>query len=296
MPARDGDLQFKRLVRVTIATRVAEDFKSIVAEVVEIEKLRVAFKVTKTASKEPNTAEVTITNLSPTRRATLQQKGVKFILQAGYEGTGIGQLFTGDARTVDHKREAADWHTVIRSGDGERAFKFARVNEAFESGSPVSDVVNKIAGSLGLGLGNLKKQLPKITGQYVNGYAAHGPASRELDKVLSAAGYTWSIQDGELLIQKPDDPIGATIPELSAESGLIGSPEYGSSEEVKKQLKKNGKPLLKVRCLLNHALKIGSVVSIRSERHNGQLKIHKVEHSGDTHGGDWYTDFEGKPL
>lgn len=283
------DLLFKRLVRVTIATKVAEDYQSVTSDVVEVEDLRVAFKVVKTGKKEPNTAEVTISNLSPTRRASLQQKGVKFILQAGYEGTGIAQIFVGDARTVDHKRNGANWDTVIKSGDGERAYNFARVSESFSAGSPVSDVVNRIAGSLGLGLGNLKSQLAGMTGTYDNGYAAHGPASRELDKVLRAAGYEWSIQDGEIFAHKPEAPGAILVPDLSPETGLIGSPEYGSPD------KKTKRAPLKIRCLLNPGIKIGGQVYIRSERHNGPVTVKKIEHTGDTAGGDWYTDFEGQP-
>jgi hypothetical protein len=291
-----GDLLFGRKIKVTIATKVSESFTQIEADVVEIENLRVAFKVSKSDKKEPNTCEITITNLSETRRKSLQQKGVKFILQAGYEASGIGQIFIGDARTCEHKRDGASWHTTIKSGDGERAFNFARVNESFAAGSPVSDVVKRIASKLGLGLGNTNKQAAQLTGQYVNGYAAQGPASRELDKVLAGTGYDWSIQDGELLLLKHDEPSGATVPDIGPDTGLIGSPEYGSPETIHKQVKKTGKPLLKVRCLLNPAIKIGCQVSIRSERHKGPIRVKKLEHTGDTAGGDWYTDFEGVPL
>lgn len=284
-----GDLEFGRLVKCTIATKTAEDYRSITADVIEISDLRVSFKVTKHGGKEPNTAEVTITNLSPTQRNNLQAKGVKFILQAGYEGSGLVQLFKGDARTIDHLREGANWNTVIKSGDGERAFRFARVNESFAPGSPVGDVVKRIASKVGLGLGNVDKQIPNITGNYAQGYAAAGPAARELDKVLSAAGYVWSIQDEELLILKPDEATTIQVPELSPESGLIGSPEFGAPEV------KGAKPLIKVKCLLNGKIKIGSQVVLKSERHKGPVRVRKLEHSGDTAGGDWYTTFEAVP-
>lgn len=286
----DNGLLFGRKVRVTVATKVAEDYKSIAADVIEIEDLRVAFKVTKTRGKEPNTAEVTITNLSPTRRASLQVKGVKFILQAGYAGTGIAQLFVGDARTIDHVRDGANWHTVIKSGDGERAFRFARVKESFAPGSPLSDIVNRIASKMGLGLGNLKKQSASISGQYESGYTAFGPTSRELDKVLTAAGYDWSIQDNELLILKPEQVSGIQVPDLGPDSGLIGSLEFGAPE------KKGGRPLLKGKCLLRGEMKPGGQVNVRSERHNGPIKLLKIEHTGDTEGGDWYTSFESMSI
>lgn len=291
-----GDLLFGRKVRVTIATQVSESFTEVGIDVIEIEDLRVAFKVSKSDQKEPNTAEVTITNLSETRRRSLQQRGVKFVLQAGYAGSGIGQIFIGDARTCEHKKDGASWHTTLKCGDGERAFNYARVNESFAAGSPVSEVVKRIGQKSGLGIGNLAKQASALTGQYVNGYAALGPVSRELDKVLAGTGYEWSVQDGELLLLKPDEASGATVPDIGPDTGLIGSPEYGSPKSVSKQAKKTGKPLLKVRCLLNPAIKIGCQVSLRSERHNGPIRVKKLDHIGDTGGGDWYTDFEGVPI
>lgn len=285
-----GDLLFNRKVKVTIATRVSEDFRAVVADVIEIENLRVQFKVKKTNTKEPNTAEVTITNLSASRRASLQQKGVKFILQAGYEGAGIGQLFIGDARTIDHVRDGGSWHTTIKSGDGERAFRYARVSESFKAGTPIASVVRKIAQASGHGLGNLEQQLGSMTGQYVNGYAAHGVASKELEKSLKAAGFEFSVQDEQLLVLRPEQFGTVQVPDLGPDTGLIGSPEYGAPDKNK------GKPVIKVRSLLNSIIKPGGQVVLRSARHKGPVHVHEVEHSGDTDGGDWYSDFQARPI
>lgn len=277
---------FKRLVKVIVANRVAEDFKTVVSDVTEITDLRVRFKVKKNGGTEPNTAEVTITNLN----IPIQKKGVKFILQAGYEDVGISQLFIGDVRTADRVRDGADWNTTLKSGDGERAFRHARVNESFAPGVKIPDVVKTVAGKLGLSLGNLDQKIPNITGQFNQGYVAHGPASVELGKALAAAGYQYSIQDEQLQILKADEGTALMIPDLSPQSGLIGSPEFGTPE------KKGAKPLLKVRCLLNGNIKLKCQVFVRSSRHNGPVRVEHLEHTGDTAGGDWYTDFEASVL
>ena len=62
--------------------------------------LRIQFKITKTREKHPNTGEITISNLSPPRRASMQAKGVKVTLEAGYVSTGRTRIFSCDARTV----------------------------------------------------------------------------------------------------------------------------------------------------------------------------------------------------
>lgn len=282
-------LLFHRRVKVLLASTVTQDYLKLTGQVVEITDLRVQFKVSKGLGKEPNTCELTITNLSPSRRGELKKKGAKVVLQAGYDDS-FGQLFMGDARTIDHRREGSDWSTVIKCGDGERSYKHARVKESFAGGSKIGAIVEKVAGSMGLGLGNLKTQTGLMKGEYVNGYAAFGPSARELDKVLKAQGYTWSVQDGQLQILRPGEASTEQVPDLTPETGLIGSPEMGSSE------KKGGPPVVKARCLLQPLIRPGSRVKIKAASYDGTFKILKVTHTGDTAGGDWYTDMEATPL
>jgi len=281
-----------RRVRLLIANRVSEDYKSLTTDVTEITDLRVKFSVKKSSAKEPNTAEVTISNLSPQRRASLQTKGVKFVLECGYVETGVKQIFQGDVRQVAHRREGADWQTEIKSGDGERAFQFARVSESFKSKSSRGDVLRKLVSSFGLGQGNVSQVAAKLVGKFDQGFVAHGPVSREMDKALAGTGYGWSIQDEQVIILADSDVSGQDVPELTPQSGLIGSPEFGAP------LVKGGKPLLTFRCLLNANIKPGAHVSIKCERFplGVAVKCVKVEHSGDTHGQDWYTNGEGVTL
>jgi hypothetical protein len=281
-------LLFNRKIRVTIATPIKGDFAAVSTNVVEIENLRVQFKVDKGLGKEPNQCEVVVTNLSPERRAQVQTRGGKFILQAGYE-SGIRQLFIGDIRTLDHLRDGPNWHTKISSGDGERAFRFARVNESFKGGVTVGDVVNVLASALGLGLGNVPLVVDQLSAQYVNGFSAFGSASRELTRVLSGQKLSWSVQDGELLILRDNEDTGRMIPDLSPSSGLIGSPEFGAAE-------KNKGPVVKFKSLLDGRIKPGGRVKLNSLRYTGEVRVTKLSHSGDTAGGDWYTACEGEPL
>lgn len=285
----DQRLQDRR-VRLLVANRVAEDYKSLTADVTEITDLRVQFSVKKQSTKEPNTAEVTITNLSPDRRAALQTKGVKMVLECGYVDTGVKQIFQGDVRTVAHVREGADWRTVLKSGDGERAFGFARVSESLGPKVAKSDVIKRLVSKLGLGAGNSAKVT--IPGSFEQGVVLTGPVSRELDKVLAGTGYTWSIQDEQVIILSDSQTSGQDVPDLTPDSGLIGSPEFGAP------LVKGGRPQLTFRTLLNANIKPGCRVSIKCARFplGVAVKCNKVEHSGDTAGQDWYTSAEGVTL
>lgn len=248
--------------------------------------LRVTATVTKTTQKEPNSAEVVVYNLAPVTRGQLQQRGVRLILEAGYRGTGLALLFVGDVRTADHVRDGSDWRTVLRCGDGERAFRFARASLSFRGGTTVGDVVRSLADSLGLALGNAEQKAAALKQVLYQGWAAHGAASTELERVLTAAGLSYSIQDGALQLLGVGEGLTQSVPQISPETGLVGSTELGSAE-------KKGKPQgLRFRSLLLPSARPGGRVHLVSERYDGVFRLRRVEHRLDTHGGDWYSDFD----
>lgn len=286
---------FGRICKVTIATPVSDpaNFKDTTSEVIEIKGgdggMRVQFKITKTLKKEPNTSEIRVTNLSPSRRASLQKKGVKVLLEAGYKDTGLSRFFSGDVRTVDHVRDGADWTTVMQLGDGERAWQFARVNESFAPGTRVSDVIRRIVASMAIDKGNMDDALMNINGTFDHGFCASGSASRAFDMVMRSAGREWSVQDNAFQILEPGGTVSQSIPEISPSSGLVNSPEMGSPQ-------KKGKPtLVKFDALLT-PVKPGAKVRLKSERYDGDVRVVSVEFAGDTHGGEWYSKIAGEVL
>ena len=248
--------------------------------------LRITFKITKTSQKEPNAGEITIYNLSPDSRGALGTKGVKVLLEAGYVATGLAQCFIGDARTIDHIREGADWKTIVRLGDGERAFQFARASESFAGGCTVGDVVRYCAGAMGLAMGNVGTEAAKLATKLQHGWVSHGAASSELDRIVRSVGYSYSIQDGQVFVMAPGQALTQAIPDLDSTSGLIGSLQMGTPE------KKGKAAALKFRALLMPQAMPGGRIHVKSERYNGVFRTRKVEHSGDTRGGEWYSDFE----
>lgn len=296
-----GETLYGRRARLSVSIPVAgaSDFHGTTRDNLVIEGadagdapgLRIAFKVVKTTEKTPNTAEITITNLAAPTRAALQVKGLKVRLEAGYQATGVSTLFLGDVRTVDHVRDGADWNTVIKAGDGERAFQYGRVSESWAAGTQALDVARTIAGRLGLPLGVLSSGAETALGKTLHaGWAAQGLAQRELSRLLGAFGLTWSAQDGQVQIMARGESLTVSIPEIAPDSGLIGSPEVGSPE------KKGGPALVKFRSLLLPQARPGARVSLRSERYKGTMKVKKATHTGDTAGGDWFTEIEAVAL
>lgn len=300
---------FRRRAALTIAVPIGKSLTQFGAAIVEITDLRFQFKIKKTLSKEPNTSEITVTNLSEQSRAELQNKKLRVSLSAGYENT-LAVIFTGDSRDCDSVQDDADWTTKIQCGDGERAYRFGRTSESFRRGVRVTDVLQKIADGMGLDSSTVTGVEGLRGRQYVGGYAAHGRSARELERILRGFGYAWSIQDGQLQILAPEASTADAIIELSFSSGLIGSPTLNTPSTASgtvttgtidpftgKIRSSGGRSTLKARSLLQPEIRPGRRVQLDSTTGiKGVFRVTSVTHTGDTHGGDWFSDFEGVPV
>jgi hypothetical protein len=279
---------FGRKYSVTIGTR-------------RITGLRCAFKVEKALVKDPNSAEIRIWNLSEDGRNALQParnvgRRDKVVLTGGYVDTEA-LLFAGNVRFVDSVREGADWVTKITAGDGEQAYANAKFSASFRKGTAVGDVMRSAAAALGVDPGNLSEALSRPFRAGVvalrKGFTASGDAQQVMDAIARSAGLGFSIQDGKLCLLRDGDFIGAKAFLLGPDTGMVGSPQYGTPEAKDKTL--GVPPRLKVKSLLQPLMGCGRPVAIDSKAYlGGVYRVEKCIHTGDTHGSDWTTEVELK--
>lgn len=252
---------------------------------------RVSFSVKKGLGKDPNTAEVKIYNLAESSRADFARTPLRVRIEAGH-GDEYRLLFVGDLRPGSgSKLERPTWETKLLLGDGSRAFANARVNKSYKKGTPFRTVLREAAGSLGLKLPKEIDASPNLQSQLATGEVLTGWASDELTRLLAPYGYGWSIQNGSLLILRDEDTRPDTARVIDVENGpMIGSPEMGTPD-------KSGKaPTMNVESMLYPEITPGGKIDVRSLSIRGLFKVLSVEHTGDTHGGDWKTKIEGKAL
>jgi hypothetical protein len=280
-----ADQLFDRRVRLTVAQPIIGEYKTAAPNAVEITDLRVRFRVDKNLGKEPNTAEITIYNLSADTRAKVQIKGARVVLEAGYASDGVRGIFVGDVRTAKSEHVGADWVTTLKCGDGERSIRHARVNESFAPGTGIADVARSLTRAMGVEPGNIDEAVKNLTRQHVHGYAVHGRAAVWFDRAITAAGLEWSIQDGRLQVLAKGEATKEPAVVLAADSGLIGSPEYNAAEKDKPAT-------LTVKALLQPRIRPGGRIVLESNAHKGTFRVIKVGHAGDTAGGEWYTTAE----
>ena len=250
--------------------------------------LKVTFGVTSTVKKDPNSAELQIYNLNETTRAALQKKGQQTTIESGYT-SNRSVIFGGILEYSTSVYNGTDWITTLQTSDGTDKIKSKRINKSLKGPAKIGDVLRVAADAMGLKPGNLKRAIKRgsVRGnlsEFTNGIVLSGKADRVLDSVVKSMGYFYSIQNGQLMLLAPGDFNGSKAVVISAQTGMVGSPEPGDDGFVN------------VRTLIQPNLLPAYRVEIRSRNANGFFRIERVDFSGDTWGDSWYADLECSPL
>jgi hypothetical protein len=250
--------------------------------------LRVVFSIELSLGRDPNTAEVSIYNLSEKTRGLLSQKDIATVIEAGYAGRAH-TIFSGKLDYGSTVREGVDWVSTFESTDGGKEIRESRINVSYKS-IGIGGAIRSAAESMGLGLGNIEEKIREgnLRGaleEFTGGLVMSGQSAPQMDKLVKSLGFEWSIQDGQVILLEPSaviDPTQAIL--LSPSTGLIGSPQEGDDGRVD------------ARGLLIPELKPGRKVKIESALVNGFYRVERSVFSGDTWGQEWYTEIEAKPL
>jgi hypothetical protein len=278
----------KRVARVTVYQPQGGSFFGPQLNAIVITGLRVQFKIVKTIGAEPNSCELKITNLAKQTRSFCESKPLSAIVEAGYNTPSL--VFQGDARYGISKIDGPEWITTIQLGDGDRAYRFARVGRSFKPGTDVLTVLSEAARTMGLQLPSNVQVSTALQAQFATGKTLQGATRDELTSLLSPYDYAWSIQDGKLQILQPNETRPDEAVVISQDTGMVGSPEYGTPDTSGKP------PTLHVKHRM-HNFPPGSMVSIQSRDINGAtFRVDKLTLTGDTMGGDFYAELECHPL
>jgi len=293
--------QFKRTFNLTVGSINVEQKLNATA-------LRIQFAIERGAAikdkgpippptVEPNNAEVAVWNLSPADRNALEinqsesqviaalgasedREGPPVRLEVGY-GDDLTQIFFGNLRKIENLKDGTDWITRISGGDSENKLAFAHVSESFKVGTPHALVLTKLSAALGLGN---PATIPPI-GALKQTRRFHGPAAEELQAFCASIGYYWSVQNGQVQIGPKGLPaLPGVGPLISPLTGLIGRPRIDNRGNVFGT------------SLILPDLVPGAAFAVASDDVQGAYVTQKTRHYGDSHGNEWYVDFEGAPL
>lgn len=264
----------------------------------DLSKLRIKFKIKRSDTVTPNTADIRVYNLDEETAILIRKEFTRVILQAGYQ-SNFGVIFQGNIKQVILGRESAtDTFIDIVAGDGDRAYNFAILNTTLQAGSNQNDQIKAAANAMavkGTSLGYVG-DLP--TTQLPRGKVMYGNARKYLSDSAETSGKIWSIQDEKITFVGKSTYLPGTAVVLTSKTGMIGTPQQANEG-------------VNVKCLLNPQIKIGGRIKIDNasiQRFKIDLSVPNspanipapltadgvyyvlvAEHSGDTRGVEWYT-------
>ncbi len=288
--------QFKRIVRLTVGQPGKDG--------VVIENLKISFDIDKDLTQQTNKCNVKIFNLAPETRKKVERPDSICILEVGYqEDIGLRRIFIGAITHAWTGGDGPDAVTELEMSDGQVAIRDSVISVGYSAGANGGKIVSDIAAQMGL---LLRVANDVLFTDYPNGYSYAGYAKTALDKVCSAAGAIWSIQNNELQVIMGGGTNGVRALAFSANSGLIGSPERivkgvkradsdkeqekKKKRKVKKQDKHEKKAGWKIKSLLAPTVNPGDAVRVESRTVTGWFRVETLKHSGDTHGNEWFTE------
>jgi hypothetical protein len=276
---------------------------------IESDSLRCSFEIERDEKPWPNSATTRIWNLNPGHRAELaSMQGVPCTLEAGYRGKR-SQLFDGMLREATNEHDSTDWITTISGGDGEldkdgEPIASKSISKTWAQNTPCIQIVKDFAAELNVDPGNaaIAGAAAKLTTGVALPFAftVDGPILDELTYFMRSVGLTWSIQDGVFQVRVADAPANMG-PLISPSTGLVGHVTKSTRKIERENQTTKEKELTTWQmahgtCLLLPELKPGTGFALQSESATGVYLCTKVRHVGDTHGREWYTEWEARAV
>lgn len=259
-------------------------------EGLDLSDFRIEFEITKSNDPTANSGKISIYNLSQESRTFMEQETNKdnpFLIQlnAGYTGNSTAGesvgIYTGEILRAEHYKKGGDIVTALECSDSGSAIANSTVNVSYKAGTPLLTFLNAIAQQMNVEVGEIQNISGK---QFLRPYAGSGKARNQLDFVAAQVGGEWSIQDGVLQIIQPEGSLEGNAILLTSETGLIGSPNKKQDDQ--------GQTEVQFTALLQPLLKPDGLVRLESRFLEGDFKIKKLTHKGDTRSGPWFTECE----
>lgn len=290
--------QFDRVYRLLVGVEGGDGV--IIEGKSKQDALNIIFDINKDLTKQTNKCRLQVFNLSDKTAKILEREDSICILEVGYnEDIGLRRIFVGAVLKAWTARRGTESVTELELSDGQIAIRDCVVSLSYAESVLGQKVIDDVAAAMGL----VVQYAEDLTYcNYANGFSFIGAGRTCLEKVCSASGLSWSIQNNVLQIIENGGDTKVIAIKLAADSGLVGTPEriVKSAKKIKKQSERNStrnkskdkKAGWKIKCLLQPTLTPGDLIYVESRPITGWFKIESLKHEGEYRGANWYTSLE----
>jgi len=270
-------IQFNRQYRLTFGSGAAG---AAIGEGTP-EALRISFRIEKMDTESPDTAKISLWNLSPDNIAALNEEDCVVTLQAGYAGF-MPLVFKGVVTYTETVLDSADRETYFEAQDCRVELRDTYVSLSYEGPINSQVIINDIASQMGLA--------PNFSHNaefhdFPKGFSYVGPARVAMDKACASSALRWKAENEILHVKINRDALNQEVYVLSPETGLIGVPKkitFGGDTEGHAQ--QTG---WQVEYFLNGAIGVSDYVKLESKFVSGYFRVMAVDMIGDNLEGDW---------
>lgn len=260
----------------------------------DVSELRCSFEIVKTAYLEANQSILTIYNLNPDDENKLIQQGQRIIIEAGYNGSQYGMIFSGNIiQPLRSKENGVDYLLTLVSMDSDRYAAYGLIGVSLVAEQTSRDAVNALITKSSQEIG--RGFITDTTIKYPRGKVMFGMSKNFLAQIAKSENATYYTEDGKVNIVAPQDVEQGQILHFGPESGLIGTP---TQTEMGIECKVLLNPQVTINTLFhidnkkieNYRYTPGQPV--RSLDSEGIYRVIKLAHIGDTRSNEWYTQIE----
>jgi hypothetical protein len=260
-----ADMQWGRRCTIMIGKNDPTGKKS--SPYLTVSDLRVTFEILKTIDKTPNSAKVSIYNLTDQHTNLIKKDYDEVIMMAGYQAADQ-MLFRGTIRhAYSYQESGTDWITYIDAGDGDKDYQQAVISKTLAAGHTDNDWLNE-CGKAFLATGGTKLGHMDVKGRArVRGRTYVGLTRDLITQIAKASDAHWSIQDGVLQIVAVDTTLPNQAIKIASNNGLLGAPEVTDKG-------------ITVKCLLRPALKVQGKIWIDNNNVRERARKASIYHKG----------------
>jgi hypothetical protein len=240
------------------------------------------FDVTRRIFGSPNQSKITVYNLMPANRNSILKTSYNYSdirlvqLDAGY-GNSLRKILRGNIYQCNVQRVGTEFVSTIESFDGGNVYTNSYINIPFPAGTAYNDIINQIVdkvvsfdSNITIGLVDNFKSL----GKTARAYPCSGNAIDRLKDIVGESGVY--IDNMQIFVKKVNTVVppkeSQTVPIISSESGLIGTPVIEST-------------LISFQMIFEPSLSVGQEINLQSGSelplaYSGIKQITEVHHRG----------------
>jgi hypothetical protein len=260
----------------------------------DVSELRCSFEIVKTAYLEANQSILSIYNLNPEDENKLIKQGQRIIIEAGYQGSQYGLIFSGNViQPLRSKENGVDYLLTLVSMDADRYATYGLVVASLVAQQTSRDAIQvlmtKSSQEVGAGF------LTNTNIVYPRGKVMFGMSKNYLAQIARSENATYYTEDGKVNIISAADVKKGQILDFGPQTGLIGTPtqtEMGIECTVLLNPQVHINTLFHIdnKRVTNYRYTPGQPV--RSLDSQGIYRVIKLTHVGDTRTNEWFTKIE----